>query len=145
MGRAERPRRTNLLTVEELDKEPEDAAPQDITPEDVEDDDANVDLPDEDEEQDAALPDDDEEEGEQASLDELIAQRAAGRRGSDDADDDSDIMALAPDPDEPVLEALPAKVAPIRDQKEFVCKSCYLVKPRVQLADAKREYCRDCV
>ena len=132
------------MTLEELDKDPEDVAPEDVTPEDAEVDDEEVDLPEEDEEEDAALPDE-EEEGSQASLDELIAQRAAGRRGGDDADDDSDIMALASEPDEPVLEALPAKVAPIRDQKEFVCKSCYLVKPRVQLADAKREYCRDCV
>lgn len=132
------------MTLEELNKEPEDLAPEDIGPEDVEVDDEDVDLPAEDEDDAAALPDD-EEEGDQASLDELIAQRAAGRRGGDDADDDADIMALASERDEPVLEALPGKVAPIRDQKEFVCQSCYLVKPRVQLADEKRDYCRDCV
>ncbi len=132
------------MTLEELDKDPEEVALEDVTPEDAEGDDEEVDLPDEDAEDDAALPEH-EDEDEQASLDELIAQRAAGRRGADDADDDGDIMALASERDEPVLEALPAKVAPIRDQKEFVCKSCYLVKPRVQLADEKREYCRDCV
>ena len=132
------------MTLEELDKEPEEVALEDATPEDAEGDDEEVDLPDEDGEDDDALPEH-EGEDEQASLDELIAQREAGRRGADDADDDGDIMALASERDEPVLEALPAKVAPIRDQKEFVCKSCYLVKPRVQLADEKREYCRDCV
>ena len=134
------------MTLEELNKDPEDVGPEDVAAEDAEVVD-DVDLAEEDEAEaeDAALPDD-EEEGDQASLDELIAQRAAGRRGADDADDDSDIMALASEPEEPVLEPLPGtKVAPIRDQKEFVCKSCYLVKPRVQLADAKREYCRDCV
>ena len=132
------------MTLEELDKQPEEVALEDVAPEDAEVDDEEGDLPDEEDDDAAALPEH-EEEDEQASLDELIAQRAAGRRGADDADDDGDIMALTSEHDEPVLEALPAKVAPIRDQKEFVCKSCYLVKRRVQLADEKREYCRDCV
>lgn len=93
----------------------------------------------------AAL-DDDEEEGDQASLEELVAQRAAGRKAADETEDDSDdIMALASEPIEPVGEPLPTTVVPISEQKEFVCKSCYLVKPRVQLADAERGYCRDCV
>jgi len=28
---------------------------------------------------------------------------------------------------------------------EFVCKSCYLVKHRSQLADKRKMFCRDCV
>ncbi len=36
------------------------------------------------------------------------------------------------------------KVAPKRPD-EFVCQSCFLVKHPSQLADAKRQYCRDCV
>ena len=102
---------------------------------------------DEDEEDDAtaAIPDEDEEEG-QASLEELLAQRAAARRGTDDADDDSDIMTLSSEKDEPVaLVDLPARATPIKAGEEFVCKNCFLVKPRVQLADEARGLCRDCV
>ena len=106
---------------------------------------AAVEDEDDEEEEDVALPDEDEEEG-QASLDELLAQRAAARRGTDDADDDSDIMALSSEKDEPVaLVDLPARATPIKAGEEFVCKNCFLVKPRVQLADEARGLCRDCV
>ena len=126
--------------TDDLDqREPEDVA------EDLEADDEEIEVDDEEEDEAALAEEDDEEEGGQASLEELIAQRAAGRKPGDETDDEGDIMTLASEPDEPVVEPLPTKVAPIRDQKEFVCKSCYLVKPRVQMADAKREYCRDCV
>ena len=36
------------------------------------------------------------------------------------------------------------KVLPKRPG-EFVCQSCFLVKHPSQLADAERQYCRDCV
>ena len=127
------------MSPEELDEKDAEELPSDEAEDEEPDFEEDADADDED----AVLPD--EEEGDQASLEELIAQRAAGRKAADEAEDDSDIMALASEPDEPVIEALPTKVAPIREQKEFVCKSCYLVKPRVQLADAQREYCRDCV
>lgn len=111
----------------------------------VEDDDDDDDDDEEDDDVAAALPDEDEEEG-QASLEELLAQRAAARRGTDDADDDSDIMALSSEKDEPVaLVDLPARATPIKAGEEFVCKNCFLVKPRVQLADEARGLCRDCV
>ena len=109
------------------------------------DDDEPSEDDDEDDGDDALAVGDDEEENGQASLEELIAQRAAGRKAADETEEDGDIMSLASEADEPVIEALPVKVAPIQEQKEFVCKSCFLVKPRVQLADAKRELCRDCV
>ena len=97
------------------------------------------------EEQEAALATDDEDEGDDASLDELLAQRASTRRGADDIDeDDDDIMALASEKDTPASATLPNKVIPIKDQQEFVCKSCYLVKAKSQLADEARMYCRDC-
>jgi Domain of unknown function (DUF4193) len=40
-------------------------------------------------------------------------------------------------------ESLNTKVLPIQ-QNEFVCRNCYLVKHRSQLADRRRELCRDC-
>ena len=127
------------MEQDQLDTEKlEDLADDDDTSEDEELGDDEV------EEADAALEEDDEED--QASLDELLAQRAAGRRGNDDADDNNDdIMALSSEPVEPVIEVIPTRVAPVKDSEEFVCKSCHLVKPKVQLADPKRGYCRDCV
>ena len=130
--------------MDDLDQREPEELPEDpeVDDEDVDDEDVDADADD----GEAALAEaDDDEEGAQASLEELIAQRAAGRKPSEDAEEEGDIMTLASEPDEPVVEVLPTKVAPIRDQKEFVCKSCYLVKPRVQMADTKREYCRDCV
>ena len=120
-----------------------DADPLEGAGDDDELEDADLEEDDEDDDEDAAL--EDEEDGDQASLDELLAQRAAGRRGSDDADDNDDIMALSSEPAEPIVEPIVPKVTPVKDTEEFVCKSCHLVKPRVQLADPKRGYCRDCV
>ena len=37
----------------------------------------------------------------------------------------------------------PTKIVP-RRPGEFLCKSCFLVLPRNQLADEKRMLCRDC-
>ena len=58
------------------------------------------------------------------------------------ADDDED-----EEEDEPVDaedKADGGKVRP-RAPGEFVCQSCFLVKHPSQLADAKRQLCRDCV
>lgn len=75
----------------------------------------------------------------------MLAQRAA-RRGPDDADDETeDIMALSSEAATPVREPLPSRVIPIRDREEFVCNRCHLVKKKVQLADADKGLCRDCV
>ena len=89
---------------------------------------------------------DDEDEEDESSLEELLAQRAAARRGTDDSDDDDDILSLASEPETiPALEPIPARVIPLKDRQEFVCNHCHLVKARVQLADAERGLCRDCV
>ena len=96
------------------------------------------------EDEEAALAPDEDEESDEASLEELLAQRASARRGGEDAEEEDDIMALSSEKDTPAKTVLPSKVIPIKDQEEFVCKSCYLVKARSQLADEKRMYCRDC-
>jgi hypothetical protein len=85
-----------------------------------------------------------EETSETSSLDQLLAQRAAARRGTDEADDEDDIMALASERDVPVAEPV-ARVLPLKERQEFVCARCHLVKARSQLADANRGLCRDCV
>ena len=87
----------------------------------------------------------DEDDDDDASLDQLLSQRAAGRRGSDDADDDDDIMALASEKEPRGTAEVPAsRVVPVKDRQEFVCQNCRLVKARSQLADPDRMLCRDC-
>lgn len=120
-----------------VDDEPESEESDDL---------ANADADDIEEEEAALAPDDDDEESDEASLEELLAQRSSARRGGDDTEEEEadDIMALSSEKDTPATTALPTKVIPIKDQQEFVCQSCYLVKARSQLADERRMYCRDC-
>ncbi len=93
-----------------------------------------------------ALATDDDEDSDESSLDELLSQRAASRRGTDDSEDDDDIMALASEKEPDVIkEVIPARVIPVKDRQEFVCKRCHLVKLKAQLADEDRMLCRDCV
>jgi Domain of unknown function (DUF4193) len=136
------------LVSDELDekKSPDDAL-DDSDDEDEVDDSVALDIEagDDDEEAEADEADEDEADADQTSLEELMAQRAAGRRGRDDAEEPEDIMSLSSEPEEPPVDVLPVTVDPIEDQKEFVCNSCHLVKPRVQMADPERGYCRDCV
>jgi Domain of unknown function (DUF4193) len=89
--------------------------------EDEEDDDV-VDLDEE------LHPDDVEE-----ALDVVLRERtvAAGLEGDDEDDE----------PDEPGEGG--TKIVP-RRENEFLCRSCFLVLPRHQLADEKRMICRDC-
>jgi hypothetical protein len=74
-------------------------------------------------------PDDVEE-----ALDVVLRERtvAAGLEGDEEDDDE---------PDEPGEAG--TKIVP-RRENEFLCKSCFLVLPRHQLADEKRMICRDC-
>ena len=109
-----------------------------------EDEDLEVDDPEE-AEAELAAGSEDEDEDDDASLDQLLSQRAAGRRGGDDSDDDDDIMALASEKEPSGTAEVPAsRVIPVKDREEFVCRNCYLVKARSQLADADRMFCRDC-
>lgn len=122
------------------------ARDEDLQAEEIEEeeDDDDVTVDDDDEEA-LAQAAGEEEDSEEASLEELLSQRAAARRGTDESDDDDDIMALASEKDNMPLGPLPTTVIPIKDRKEFVCNRCHLVKARVQLADADRGLCRDCV
>jgi Domain of unknown function (DUF4193) len=89
---------------------------------------------------------DDEPDPAESSLDELLAPHASTRRGREESEEEEDIIsALVPDPDIAVVEPLPSVVLPIKDNQEFVCTSCHLVKARSQLVDESRGLCRDCV
>ena len=74
-------------------------------------------------------PDDVEE-----ALDVVLRERtvAAGLEEEEDEDDEPDDRGEAG-----------TKIVP-RRENEFLCKSCFLVLPRHQLADEKRMICRDC-
>ncbi len=86
------------------------------------------------------VPEDEEDEAQvEASLDELIAKKA-DRPTPVDEDEDEVLLALSRDE---ARESLTTKVLPVQ-QNEFVCKSCFLVKHRSQLADRRRQLCRDC-
>jgi hypothetical protein len=87
------------------------------------------------------VPEDEEDEAQvEASLDELIAKKADRPTPADDEDEDEVMLALNRDD---ARESLTTKVLPVQ-QNEFVCKSCFLVKHRSQLADRRRQLCRDC-
>ena len=82
-----------------------------------------------------------EEEGQvEASLEELIAKKADRPTITDDEDEDEALATMGRDESR---ESLTTKVLPMQ-QNEFVCKRCYLVKHRSQLADRRRTLCRDC-
>jgi hypothetical protein len=129
----------DLIVDDELDDDLEDDAEEDVLvplvgvtvveaepdapaeAEDEEEDDV-VDLDEE------LHPDDVEE-----ALDVVLRERtvAAGLEGEDDEDE----------PDEPGEGG--TKIVP-RRENEFLCRSCFLVLPRHQLADESRMICRDC-
>jgi hypothetical protein len=76
----------------------------------------------------------------EASLDEILAKKTEGDGPEEETEDDS-VLSLGR---EERVETLAVKVVP-QQPTEFVCKSCFLVKHRSQLADKKRMFCRDCV
>jgi hypothetical protein len=90
---------------------------------------------------DAVEEDEDEDEDDEgdveASLDVILKERLVQVDEEDEEDDE---------PNDPEDRAAPdaGKVQP-RQPQEFVCQSCFLVKHPSQLADAKRQLCRDCV
>jgi len=89
----------------------------------VEEDDDVVDLDEE------LHPDDVEE-----ALDVVLRERTVAQGLEEDEEEDDE-------PDE--RGETGTKIVPRRDN-EFLCKSCFLVLPRHQLADEKRMICRDC-
>jgi hypothetical protein len=142
--------------LESLDKDddPEDRA--DLARLGLDDEELDTDEDDEGEDEDdesdddgpeAAGSTDDDDDSDETSLEDLLAKRAAARRGGDDSEENvTEILEMSSERDPSTLDVDPpaGKVTPIRSD-EFVCRRCYLAKPRVQLADAERGLCRDCV
>ena len=77
----------------------------------------------------------------ETSLDEIIAKKADEPAPEEEAEEESVLETTRGDER---VEPLAVKVVP-QQATEFVCKSCYLVKHRSQLADKRKMFCRDCV
>ena len=78
-----------------------------------------------------------------------VLEKQEARDDEDEAEDDEPLATVAAAAATPTtagderLEPLDARVIPMQST-EFVCKNCYLVKHRSQLADKRRMLCRDC-
>ena len=76
------------------------------------------------------------------SIQEVLEKQEA-RDDEDEADEDEPVVPISTAKGDDRLEPIEARVVPIQST-EFVCKNCYLVKHRSQLADKRRMFCRDC-
>ncbi|MGH9126348.1 MAG: hypothetical protein ACRDZ8_16720 [Acidimicrobiales bacterium] len=70
----------------------------------------------------------------EASLDVILAERL---RGDDPEDEEQE------EEEDDAPNQL-ATVIPVRQPDEFLCQSCFLLKPPGQLADPDHQLCRDC-
>jgi Domain of unknown function (DUF4193) len=75
------------------------------------------------------------------SIQDLLAKQETAE-GAEEAADEEEVATPASTRDER-LEPLDARVVPMQET-EFMCKNCYLVKHRSQLADKRKMLCRDC-
>ena len=146
---------------DELDDDVEELVAEPADLEEIDDPDEVVDLADDDVEDDAVLVDDDEDDDVEVAP---VAETAADDDEEDDDEEGDDVEASLDvilkerlvqvdeeeededEPNDPEDRAAPegAKVLP-KQPKEFVCQSCFLVKHPSQMADSKRQLCRDCV
>jgi len=80
--------------------------------------------------------------GEVESIQDLLAKQEATETAKEAVEDDDDVVPLDLARDDRA-EPIDTKVVPMQET-EFMCKRCYLVKHRSQLADKKKMLCRDC-
>jgi hypothetical protein len=77
------------------------------------------------------------------SIHEVLEKQEARDDEDDAADEEEPVAPVAVAKGDDRLETVEARVIPIQST-EFVCKNCFLVKHRSQLADKRRMFCRDC-
>jgi Domain of unknown function (DUF4193) len=75
------------------------------------------------------------------SIQDLLAKQETAE-GAEEAAEEEEVATPASTRDER-QEPLDARVVPMQET-EFMCKNCYLVKHRSQLADKRKMLCRDC-
>lgn len=79
----------------------------------------------------------------ETSLEALLQKKAGEKPASGPEDDDVlDLDDLGRD-DQLGTDALAVKALP-QQENEFTCRRCFLVKHQSQLADKKKNVCRDC-
>jgi hypothetical protein len=76
------------------------------------------------------------------SIQDLLAKQETASEAAEAADEE-DEAAVALSARDERLEPAETRVVPMQ-ATEFMCKRCYLVKHRSQLADKKKMLCRDC-
>ena len=76
------------------------------------------------------------------SIQDLLAKQEASETVKEAVDDDEEVVPLDLARDDRA-EAIDTKVVPMQET-EFMCRNCFLVKHRSQLADKKKMLCRDC-
>ena len=74
------------------------------------------------------------------SIQDMLVKQEARAEEEEAEDEDEAAVAITRDDR---LEPLDTRVVPMQTT-EFVCKRCFLVKHRSQLADRKKMLCRDC-
>jgi hypothetical protein len=89
---------------------------------------------------DATVPPDAAAGADVESIQELLVKQEA--REEEETDDEEEVVATLTSADRAV-EPLDSRIVPVQ-ATEFICKNCYLVKHRSQLADKKKMLCRDC-
>ncbi len=97
-------------------------------------------VPSEEELAEATVPPDPATGGDVESIQELLVKQEAAEEA--EADEEEPAIALTTE-ERVVSDPGESRVTPMQST-EFVCKRCFLVKHRSQLADKKRTLCRDC-
>jgi len=114
--------------------------------------DEDEDLPIDDDEDGEPTPEDLEEAtvppepglGEVESIQDLLAKQEATETAKEAVEEEEEVAVPADlGHEDRTAEPLDNKVVPMQET-EFMCKRCYLVKHRSQLADKKKMLCRDC-
>ena len=80
--------------------------------------------------------------GDVESIQDLLAKQEATETTKAPPDEEEEVVPLDLARDDRA-EAIDSKVVPMQET-EFMCKRCFLVKHRSQLADKKKMLCRDC-
>ena len=80
--------------------------------------------------------------GDVESIQDLLAKQEATETGKQPPEEEEEIVPLDLARDDRA-EAIDSKIVPMQET-EFMCKRCFLVKHRSQLADKKKMLCRDC-
>jgi hypothetical protein len=80
--------------------------------------------------------------GEVESIQDLLAKQEATETSKEAPEEEEEVIPLDLARDDRA-EPVDTKVVPMQET-EFMCRHCFLVKHRSQLADKKKMFCRDC-